>query len=165
MTKPNRRTIDAALSIPALHRNFIAGQPSSDPLPPTATPPVADAAPTIAAAHELSPASVIDGAPATVAAGETAEPAARRSSRRPTAHTARPQPAHRPSAAPTGSFFSPRSLLIPLTTRVTVETGAALRRASLENRLTGRTPATVQEIAELAIGEWLEREGWGAKND
>ncbi len=163
MTKQNRRTIDAALSIPALHRNFIAGQPLSDSPPPTATPPVAEAAPTMSAAQEVSADSVIGSEPATVAIGETAEPATRRSRRRPV--SPKPLPALRVSATPTGSYYSSRSLLIPLTTRVTVETGAALRRASLENRLMGRSPATVQEIAELAIGEWLQREGWGAQND
>lgn len=52
------------------------------------------------------------------------------------------------------------NLLIPLTTRLTPATATALKRAGLEQRLYGRKPATVQEIAEEAIKEWLNEQGY-----
>jgi hypothetical protein len=39
-------------------------------------------------------------------------------------------------------------------------TAAALKRAGLEQKLYGRQPGTVQEIAEAAIRSWLEDEGY-----
>jgi hypothetical protein len=52
------------------------------------------------------------------------------------------------------------NLLVPLTTRLTPVTASALKRAGLEQKLYGRKPSTVQEIAEEAIKSWLESEGY-----
>ncbi len=49
------------------------------------------------------------------------------------------------------------NVLIPLTTRLHPDTALALKRASLEQRLRGFSPATVQEIVEIAVSEWLEQ--------
>lgn len=53
------------------------------------------------------------------------------------------------------AMLSMANLLVPLTTRLQPKTAAALKRAGLEQRLRGRKPATVQEIAEEAIQKWL----------
>jgi hypothetical protein len=52
------------------------------------------------------------------------------------------------------------NLLIPLTTRLTPPTATALKRAGLEQKLYGRQPGTVQEIAEEAIVGWLREQGY-----
>lgn len=52
------------------------------------------------------------------------------------------------------------NLLVPLTTRLQPSTAAALKRAGLEQKLRGEQPATVQEIAEEAIQEWLKENGY-----
>jgi hypothetical protein len=52
------------------------------------------------------------------------------------------------------------NLLVPLTTRLSPSTAAALKRAGLEQKLYGREPGTVQEIAEDAIRSWLATEGY-----
>lgn len=57
--------------------------------------------------------------------------------------------------APTPSGIGMANLLAPLTTRLQPATAAALKRAGLEQKLRGAQPATVQEIAEVAITEWL----------
>ena len=49
------------------------------------------------------------------------------------------------------------NLLVPLTTRLQPPTAAALKRAGLEQRLRGAQPATVQQIVEIAVAEWLEQ--------
>jgi hypothetical protein len=50
--------------------------------------------------------------------------------------------------------------LVPLTTRVKLETSDLLRRVVLENRLREEGPSTVQEIVELAVTQWLVLEGF-----
>lgn len=52
------------------------------------------------------------------------------------------------------------NLLVPLTTRLSPSTAAALKRAGLEQKLYGRQPSTVQEIAEVAIQNWLQENGY-----
>ena len=52
------------------------------------------------------------------------------------------------------------NLLVPLTTRLSPLTAAALKRAGLEQKLYGRQPSTVQEIAEDAIKKWLNVQGY-----
>ena len=52
------------------------------------------------------------------------------------------------------------NLLVPLTTRLHPSTAVALKRASLEQRLRGDRPASVQEIAEEAIQAWLRDSGY-----
>lgn len=49
------------------------------------------------------------------------------------------------------------NLMAPITTRLRPATAAALKRAGLEQRLRGAEPATVQEIVEIAVAEWLEQ--------
>ena len=49
-------------------------------------------------------------------------------------------------------------ILVQLTTRLQPTTVAALRRASLEQRLRGLEPATVQEIVEAALQKWLQEQ-------
>ena len=56
------------------------------------------------------------------------------------------------------------NVLVPLTTRLRPKTAAALKRAGLEQRLRGQEPATVQEIAEEAITEWLREAGYLASD-
>jgi hypothetical protein len=46
---------------------------------------------------------------------------------------------------------------VPLTTKLQPRTAAALKRAGLEQRLRGSDPATVQEIVEIAVADWLEQ--------
>lgn len=52
------------------------------------------------------------------------------------------------------------NVLIPLTTRLQPDTALALKRASLEQRLRGRSPATVQEIVEQSVSRWLQTHGY-----
>ncbi len=52
------------------------------------------------------------------------------------------------------------NVLIPLTTRLHPDTALALKRASLEQRLRGRSPATVQEIVEESVSRWLQSHGY-----
>ena len=54
------------------------------------------------------------------------------------------------------AMLSMANLLVPLTTRLQPRTAAALKRAGLEQKLRGRKPSTVQEIAEEAIQKWLQ---------
>jgi hypothetical protein len=58
------------------------------------------------------------------------------------------------------AMLSMANLLVPLTTRLQPKTAAALKRAGLEQRLRGRKPSTVQEIAEIAIQDWLKDSGY-----
>ncbi len=52
------------------------------------------------------------------------------------------------------------NLLVPLTTRLKPSTAAALKRACLEQKLSGQHPSSVQEIAEIAIADWLNANGF-----
>jgi len=45
--------------------------------------------------------------------------------------------------------------VVPITIRFRQSTAEALRRASLERRLSGMSPATQQEIVEAAVSDWL----------
>lgn len=55
-------------------------------------------------------------------------------------------------------------LLVPLTTRLKPKTADGLRRAYLEQKLKRRHPATQQEIVELALVNWLTKEGYLQEN-
>jgi hypothetical protein len=44
---------------------------------------------------------------------------------------------------------------MPLTSRIRPEVATALKRMSLERRLAGREPNTVQDIVEEALDAWL----------
>ncbi len=52
------------------------------------------------------------------------------------------------------------NVLVPLTTRLHPETALALKRASLEQRLRGLSPATVQEIVKQSVTYWLQSHGY-----
>lgn len=52
--------------------------------------------------------------------------------------------------------------LVPLTTRIRPATADSLRRACLEQKLARREPSTQQEIVELALHDWLRRNGLAA---
>lgn len=76
------------------------------------------------------------------------------------------QPHRRNSGKGTGTVTEPAHatslnmippLLVPLTTRLQPRTANALRRAYLEQKLKGHTPATQQEIVETALEDWLRR--------
>lgn len=58
------------------------------------------------------------------------------------------------------SFPGMANLLVPLTTRLSPSTAAALKRAGLEQKLNGAEPSTVQQIAEIAIQQWLQKNGF-----
>lgn len=58
------------------------------------------------------------------------------------------------------SGFGQSQLMAPLTTRLQPATAAALKRAGLEQRLRGQEPATVQEIVEIAVHDWLTDHGY-----
>jgi hypothetical protein len=51
-------------------------------------------------------------------------------------------------------------MLVPLTTKLRRKTVHSLRRAHLEQKLNGQTPATQQEIIEEAVADWLSRNGF-----
>jgi hypothetical protein len=76
-----------------------------------------------------------------------------KASAKPVNRRSRPEPKSQDTDLPHGGL---RNLLVPLTTRLQPATFAALRRAALERRLNGLEPATVQEIIEEAIRNWLE---------
>jgi len=59
-----------------------------------------------------------------------------------------------------GAGMTLGNVLIPLTTRLHPETALALKRASLEQRLRGFSPATVQEIVEQSVTHWLQKHGY-----
>jgi hypothetical protein len=58
------------------------------------------------------------------------------------------------------ALYGMANLLVPLTTRLSPSTATALKRAGLEQKLYGRNPSTVQEIAEIAIQNWLQENGY-----
>ncbi len=51
-------------------------------------------------------------------------------------------------------------LLVPVTTRLRPKTAEALRRACLEQKLSGRRPHTQQDIIEAAAQAWLRENGF-----
>jgi len=50
--------------------------------------------------------------------------------------------------------------LVALTTRLHARTAEALRRAYLEQKLRQVSPSTQQELVQLAVDQWLERNGY-----
>lgn len=103
--------------------------------------------------------SVVSAVPETSEEDETAESSSE-PARRPTSRSRGPRRAKpvEPSLQP--DYFGLANVLVPLTTRLRPTTAAALKRAGLEQRLRGQEPATVQEIAEEAITEWLREAGY-----
>lgn len=67
----------------------------------------------------------------------------------------RAAPSRRTPVAPPPLPQAMAGLKASITTRLEPATVAALRRAALERRLRGEPTATVQEIVEEAVSEWL----------
>lgn len=158
MTAAKRRTMGAAIDVSADKLAFIKGGVPSTPVnqlteemaPAEVAAPVAIVAPT---AQQLFVSSEI---PATIQLereeeeGESSESARRKTRPRSKRETAmRDEP-----------MLGLVNMLVPLTTRLSPSTAAALKRAGLEQKLYGRQPGTVQEIAEEAIKEWLNGQGY-----
>ena len=59
-----------------------------------------------------------------------------------------------------GAGMTLGNVLVALTTRLDQETALALKRASLEQRLRGLSPATVQEIVKQSVTYWLQSYGY-----
>ena len=157
MTINKRRPLNAAMDVSADKLAFIrGGVPGSAPeqSPPIAVvSPVTEkieevAKPLEARQQQLAP---IELENVVEAAAETEVQERRRTKTRSrgAANSTREEP-----------MMSMANLLVPLTTRLSPSTAAALKRAGLEQKLYGRTPSTVQEIAEEAIRAWLADEGF-----
>jgi hypothetical protein len=52
------------------------------------------------------------------------------------------------------------NLHVPFSTKLHWSTNAALKRAALEQKLSGHSPALVQEIVEEAVQHWLRESGY-----
>lgn len=158
MTATKRRTMGAAIDVSADKLAFIKGGVPSTPVnqfmeesaPVEVAVPVAAVAPT-AKAQVVSPEiPVTIELEREVEEGESSESVRRKSRQRSKRETSmRDEP-----------MLGLVNLLVPLTTRLSVSTAAALKRAGLEQKLYGRQPGTVQEIAEEAIKEWLNGQGY-----
>jgi len=130
----NRRSLKAVLDLPTQQRNFIQGgaaEPASD--------------------DELASLPCDEQAADPVAQAAEEQPQRRTPTRR-SARVSVPQGDKMP--------FGFANLLVPVTTKLRPATAAALKRAGLEQRLRGKNPATVQEIAEQAIQKWLLDSGY-----
>jgi hypothetical protein len=145
-----RRTIDEIFELPSEHRHFIAGGSQSSPIPRdgVATEPSA----AIRLSQEGRNQADFDNPEGSL----NNQPSGRKPRIRERSH-------HRKSdqgwdARPVQG--GRRMYLVPLTTRVKLETSDLLRRVVLENRLREEGPSTVQEIVELAVTQWLVLEGF-----
>lgn len=146
----NRRSLGDALSLTPSKVAFIQGTPKDPESVATSVP--------------AAPAEVV-APPDSGEESEQSEPEAPASDRvdMPIRSAPRRTKARTRSDRDTGPIFSGvgiANLLAPLTTRLQPATAAALKRAGLEQRLRGAQPATVQEIAEVAITEWLIDNGY-----
>ena len=148
-----RRSLTDALELTPDKVAFINGssgeKPRTDVVPDNSTSivPAPDA--------EQEPVPVEDSNPTTDVAFEPARNERRRKSA--TAHSAATI-----NKAPEnhGAGMTLGNVLVPLTTRLHPETALALKRASLEQRLRGFSPATVQEIVEQSVTHWLQSHGY-----
>ena len=157
MTINKRRPLNAAMDVSADKLAFIrGGVPGStqEQTPPfAAVAPTAEkvemvAAPVVAPPQQSAPIE-LDNVVEATAEPETQERKRTKTRSRGAANSTREEP-----------MMSMANLLVPLTTRLSPSTAAALKRAGLEQKLYGRQPGTVQEIAEAAIRSWLEDEGY-----
>mgnify|MGYP001817082678 CR=1 FL=1 len=57
----------------------------------------------------------------------------------------------------------PAGILVPVTTRLSLTTADALRRACLEQKLQRKSPSTQQEIVDAALRAWLVDNGYFAE--
>jgi hypothetical protein len=81
---------------------------------------------------------------------------------------AAPKPSSPRSRKPVESVSSPTPLALPLqrsnvTTRLSAETNELLTEAALRQKLKRARPNTRQDIIEAAVGEWLQRHGYGRR--
>ena len=54
-------------------------------------------------------------------------------------------------------------LLLPITTRLSLDTANTLRRACLERKLGRKRPCTQQEVIESAVRTWLAQNGYSVR--
>ena len=137
-----RRSLGDALAMTPDKLAFIQGANAAQEAKPTQTVEL----PKAESLHEepIAPTEVIEAERAEV------------QSERPAARSPRKQSRERDySEFNDEAMLSMANLLVPLTTRLQPRTAAALKRAGLEQKLRGRKPSTVQEIAEEAIQLWL----------
>lgn len=145
-----RRTIDEIMDLPVEHRQFITGSNGRE------TGPVAERL-----VRGVNPAHDDENAskPATFD-NRTGARYKNAPGEKPTALKGSFRPITNEERGPRSDQGGRRKYLVPLTTRLNLEAADSLRRAGLVNRLRGASPSTVQEIVELAVMEWLEREGF-----
>lgn len=136
----NRRSLGAALDLSADQKAFIKGQST-------------------------------EAGPSAVARSETAQPEEKGEdveaevrneapSVRPSRRSRNRRPSRQPVLDNHGLLLSVANLLVPLTTRLRPATASALKKAGLVQRLQGKEPGTVQDIAEEAIENWLRDNGY-----
>lgn len=143
----NRRSLGEGLSLTPDKMAFIQGsaQPAVSPKPALVKPPEIAVAPETIESEERG-----EELPETPSSDEVET-----LNRSPTRRTrSRTRVEKDPKQDPI--MLGMADLLIPLTTRLQPSTAVALKRAGLEQRLNGAKPATVQEIAEVAIARWLK---------
>ncbi len=158
MTAAKRRTMGAAIDVSADKLAFIKGGVPSTPMIQLTekVTPAEVAAPVAIVAATAQQSVVAAETPAAIELerevddSESSESARRKS---------RPR-SKRETAMRDELMLGLVNMLVPLTTRLSPSTAAALKRAGLEQKLYGRQPGTVQEIAEEAIKEWLNGQGY-----
>ncbi len=145
-----RRTLGTALAMSDEKKAFIKGGLPVTPLE-TETPKVVE----LAKSQELVMASVETSVALTSPETLTAMASNIQSPKRSRVRNSRREPENAEMGMP-----GMANLLVPLTTRLSPATATALKRAGLEQKLYGRQPGTVQEIAEEAIVGWLREQGY-----
>ena len=143
----NRRTLGDAMTLNSDKLAFIKGA-AGTPASTVATPQTSEAA--------VSSVAVVPTESPNEPFGEAAEtqPTTGRSPSR------RSRSRGRSEASDDSILLVMSQRWIPLTTKLQPSTAAALKRAGLEQRLAGATPATVQEIVEIAVADWLAKNGF-----
>lgn len=157
MTNNKRRPLNAAMDVSADKLAFIRGGvpgSASEQAPPAAvvapvTEKVEQVVVPVAPLPQQSAPIELENVVEATAETETQERKRTKTRSRGAANSSREEP-----------MMSMTNLLVPLTTRLSPSTAAALKRAGLEQKLYGRQPGTVQEIAEDAIRAWLIGEGY-----
>ncbi len=158
MTVAKRRTMGEAIDVSADKLAFIKGGVPSTPmiqLTEEVTPAEVAVPIAVVAAAAQSPV----GAPESPAAIELEREVDDSESSESVRRKSRPR-SKRETAMRDEPMLGLVNMLVPLTTRLSPSTAAALKRAGLEQKLYGRQPGTVQEIAEEAIKEWLSGQGY-----
>jgi len=138
---PERRSLSSAMELTPEKLAFIQGK-QVEKERPLATPP----------SQPVAPVNVTESRNASDDAAE-----ARRSPvRSPTVRrTMRPRVNREPVPVPNLDH-----LRVGVTVRIHPEIANALRRAHLEQKIRRQSPGTQQEIVEVALSDWLERNGF-----